>query len=76
MVDNVGRLEDIIAHMVPELPSNLAGPVFSIILVFVLDWRMGLAAFITVPPEPGVRRVHDAGVQRRRWPSTCARATR
>lgn len=27
MVDNVGRLEDIIAHMVPELPSNLAGPV-------------------------------------------------
>ena len=35
--------------MVPELPSNLAGPVFSIILVFVLDWRMGLAAFITVP---------------------------
>lgn len=49
MVDNVGRLEDIIAHMVPELPSNLAGPVFSIILVFVLDWRMGLAAFITVP---------------------------
>ena len=60
MVDN-GAAGGIIAHMVPELPSNLAGPVFSIILVFVLDWRMGLAAFITVPPEPGVRRVHDAG---------------
>ena len=49
MVDNVGRLEDIIAHMVPELPSNLAGPVFSIILVFVLDWRMGLALLVTIP---------------------------
>ena len=49
MVDNVGRLEDIIAHMVPELPSNLAGPVFSIILVFVLDWRMGLAASLPSP---------------------------
>ena len=75
MVDNVGRLEDIIAHMVPELPSNLAGPVFSIILVFVLDWRMGLAAFITVPLSLVFAVCMMRGT-RRRWPSTCARATR
>lgn len=49
LVDNVGRLEDIIAHMVPELPSNLAAPLASILLVFFLDWRMGLASLITVP---------------------------
>ncbi len=49
LVDNVGRLEDIIAHMVPELPSNLAAPLASILLVFLLDWRMGLASLITVP---------------------------
>lgn len=49
LVDNVGRLEDIIAHMVPELPSNLAAPIASIILVFFLDWRMGLASLITIP---------------------------
>jgi ATP-binding cassette subfamily B protein len=49
LVDNVGRLEDIIAHMVPELPSAVAAPVTSIILVFTLDWRMGLASLITVP---------------------------
>ncbi len=49
MVDNVGRLEDIIAHIVPELPSAIAAPLASIALVFVLDWRMGLASLITVP---------------------------
>lgn len=49
LVDNVGRLEDIIAHMVPELPSNVAAPVASIILVFILDWRMGLASMSTIP---------------------------
>lgn len=49
LVDNVGRLEDIVAHMVPEFPSNLSAPLFSILLVFVMDWRMGLASFITVP---------------------------
>lgn len=49
LVDNVGRLEDIIAHMVPEFPSNLSAPLLSIALVFVLDWRMGLASLITVP---------------------------
>lgn len=49
LVDNVGRLEDIIAHMVPEFPSNLSAPLLSILLVFILDWRMGLASLITVP---------------------------
>lgn len=49
LVDNVGRLEDIIAHMVPEFPSNISAPLASIILVFLLDWRMGLASLITVP---------------------------
>ena len=48
MVDNVGRLEDIIAHMVPELPPTWPAG-FSIILVFVLDWRMGLAASLPSP---------------------------
>jgi ATP-binding cassette subfamily B protein len=49
LVDNVGRLEDIIAHMIPEFPSNVAAPLASIILVFILDWRMGLASLVTVP---------------------------
>lgn len=49
MVDNVGKLEDSIAHVVPEAPSQIAAPFCCIILMFGLDWRMGLASFITIP---------------------------
>lgn len=49
LVDNVGRLEDSVAHLVPETPSQLAGPVGCIVLMLALDWRIGLAAFITIP---------------------------
>lgn len=49
MVDNVGKLEDSIAHVVPEAPSQIAAPLACIILIFVLDWRMGLASLITLP---------------------------
>lgn len=49
MVDNVGKLEDSIAHVVPEAPSQIAAPLACIVLIFVLDWRMGLASLITIP---------------------------
>ena len=42
IVDNVAKLEDSIAHFMPELPSNIAAPLCSILLIFILDWRMGL----------------------------------
>lgn len=60
LVDNVGRLEDIIAHMVPEFPSNLSAPLLAIAIVFVMDWRMGLASFITVP----LSRIFMVGMMR------------
>lgn len=49
MVDNVGKLEDSVAHMIPEAPSQIAAPLCYILLIFALDWRMGLASLITVP---------------------------
>lgn len=49
MVDNVGKLEDSIAHVVPEAPSQIAAPLACILLIFTLDWRMGLASLITLP---------------------------
>ena len=48
-VDNVNQLEDAIAHFMPELPSNIFGPLLAMMIVFVLDWRMGLAGLATVP---------------------------
>ena len=49
IVDNVAKLEDSMAHFMPELPSNIAAPLCSILLIFILDWRMGIASLITIP---------------------------
>ena len=49
IVDNVAKFEDSMAHFMPELPSNIAAPLCSILLIFILDWRMGLASLITIP---------------------------
>lgn len=49
MVDNVGKLEDSVAHMIPETPSQIAAPLACIALIFMLDWRMGLISLITIP---------------------------
>ncbi|MFR8047593.1 MAG: ABC transporter transmembrane domain-containing protein, partial [Eggerthella lenta] len=48
-VDNVNQLEDAIAHFMPDLPSNVIGPVLAMVIVFALDWRMGLAGLATIP---------------------------
>ncbi len=49
IIDNVGKLEDSISHVVPEAPSQIAAPLACMVLIFVLDWRMGLASLITIP---------------------------
>lgn len=49
MVDNVGKLEDSIAHIIPEATSQITAPLACMAALFVLDWRMGLASLLTVP---------------------------
>lgn len=49
VVDHVARLEDVIAHFIPEIPSNIAAPAACMTLIFILDWRMGLASLVTLP---------------------------
>lgn len=49
MADTVSKLEDSMAHFMPEITSNVVAPLCCILLVFFLDWRMGLAALITIP---------------------------
>ena len=49
MADTVSKLEDSMAHFMPEITSNIVAPLCCILLVFILDWRMGLAALITIP---------------------------
>ncbi len=49
IVDEVERMEHPIAHMIPELTSNIIGAVAVWIYLLILDWRMGLICLISVP---------------------------
>lgn len=47
IMDKVEDLEPPLAHMIPELTSNLLLPVVIFIWMLVIDWRMGLAVLIS-----------------------------
>ena len=49
IVDQVDGMETTLAHLLPEMTSNLLGPVLILIYLFVLDWRMGLLSLISIP---------------------------
>lgn len=49
IVDRVESMEPILAHLVPEMTSNLFIPLCIIIYLFILDWRMAFAALSTLP---------------------------
>lgn len=46
IMDKAEDLEPPLAHMIPELTSNLLLPVAIFIWMLVIDWRMGLAVLI------------------------------
>ena len=48
IVDRVEGMEPTLAHLLPEMTSNLLVPVFLAVYIFVLDWRMGLASIATI----------------------------
>ena len=47
IMDKVEDLEPPLAHMIPELTSNVLLPVAIFIWMLVIDWRMGLAVLIS-----------------------------
>lgn len=49
MVERVEQMEVPLAHIIPEMTSNLLVPITIIIYLFVLDWRMALVSLLTVP---------------------------
>lgn len=49
IVDQVDGMETTLTHLFPELTANVAAPLFIIICLFVLDWRMALLAIVTIP---------------------------
>lgn len=49
MVEKVDSIEPTLAHVLPEMTSNLLIPLAIIAYLFVLDWRMALVSLITLP---------------------------
>ncbi|WP_425544714.1 ABC transporter ATP-binding protein [Clostridium oceanicum] len=49
IVDTVEKIELPLAHMIPELTSNLLVPICLSIYFFFLDWRLALIALVTIP---------------------------
>lgn len=49
IVEKADSLETPLAHVLPEMTSNLLIPFGIIIYMFILDWRMALISLITLP---------------------------
>ncbi|MVB11805.1 putative multidrug export ATP-binding/permease protein [Caprobacter fermentans] len=49
IVDRVESIEPPLAHLIPELSSNVLLSLAVIAALFLMDWRMGLAALVTIP---------------------------
>lgn len=47
--EDVEQLEEGLAHMIPDMVSGIASPIIALIALALIDWRMALAAFITMP---------------------------
>ncbi|WP_454054822.1 ABC transporter ATP-binding protein [Clostridium sp. Marseille-Q7071] len=49
IVDRIETIELPLAHLIPEGISNLLLPIGVFIYIIMIDWRMALAAMVTVP---------------------------
>ncbi|MEM1483480.1 ABC transporter ATP-binding protein [Oscillospiraceae bacterium PP1C4] len=49
IVDQVESMETTLAHLLPEMTSNIVGPICVLIYLFVLDWRMALLSLVSLP---------------------------
>lgn len=49
IVDQVESMETPLAHVFPEMTSNIAVPIMIFIYLFTLDWRMALLSLASIP---------------------------
>lgn len=54
MDESVGAIEGFLAHSLPDMAAAFAAPVAIVVLLFVFDWRFGLAAVACVAAAFGV----------------------
>lgn len=47
-VDKVDAIEPTLAHLFPEMTSNILGPITVFVYLMIVDWRMGLLSIVPV----------------------------
>lgn len=48
MDDNIEKIEEFIAHQLPDIVAAFVAPVVMIVILLTVDWRLGLAALVGV----------------------------
>ena len=49
IVERIDSIETTLAHILPEFTTGIGAPVIMLGYVFVISWKLGLAALITLP---------------------------
>ena len=49
IVEKVDSIEPALAHVLPEMTSNLLAPLGIVVYIFTIDWRMALVSLLTLP---------------------------
>ena len=49
LVERVDSIEPTLAHAIPEMSSNAAVALATLVYLFIMDWRLALASLITFP---------------------------
>ncbi len=49
LVDQIESMETTLAHLLPEMTSNLLAPLLLLAVLFTIDWKMALISVATLP---------------------------
>lgn len=62
--DNAGVTHSFLAHQLPDLAATFVVPLAAIILIFIFDWRLGLASLIPIIAALSVMALMMGGKER------------
>ena len=49
IVETIDKMEKPIAHVIPEVLANVLIPIIIVVIIFTLNWKIGLANLVTLP---------------------------
>ncbi|MDR1132018.1 MAG: ABC transporter ATP-binding protein/permease [Oscillospiraceae bacterium] len=53
--ENIEKLEGFVAHQLPDIAGSFAMPVITLVVLFVFDWRLGLASLVPIIAAYGIQ---------------------